>query len=227
MRPAAAAALLLLFCRPGFCQNPVSDIHVEVSAARVTELSCRGRAFEMEFTKSVGQSYRDLGRGMITQDLDPRPFVMGLFGMILMAPLAVLSVPGDLAAAPFRRECGFQLDAQASLVGWAGQQAGGAQVVAQGSNLLVPGVEGISRPAYYVVSSTAAADEQGRFSISIAGRVGRSKDFDVAWMVKGLPSGSLNVHKSGGGFVLSEPEPEFGSGIHIMEPMEIRPERKR
>jgi len=226
MRPAAGALLLLCWV-PASGQAPISDIHVEVASARITDLSCRRRAFEMEFAKSIGQSYRTLGRGMLTSDWDPRPFALGLFGMVIMAPLAVLSAPADLVAAPFRRDCGFQLDAQASLVGWAGARAGGAEVVARGSNLAAPGVEGASKPLYYVVTATAAADEQGRFSISIPGRVGRSSDFDVAWLVKGLPSGTLNVHKGVGVFVLSEPEPEFGSGVHAMEPVEVRPERKR
>lgn len=228
LRPAMAAAALLLSGRPCLGQTPISDIHVQLSSAAVTGLECRGRKFRMELTKSVGQSYRQLSQGMFSKELDPRPIVMGLFGMVLMAPIIVLAVPADLAAGPFRRECSFDFQAQGALMSWAGQQAAGADVAVEGRNLLSPGTEGAAAPVFYVSHSTAASDEQGRFSVSIVGRVGRSRDFEVYWKVKGLSSGAMLLHKGmGGSFTLSEPEPEFGSSLQTMEPVEIRAERKR
>ena len=56
-----------------------------------------------------------------------------------MAPLAVLAVPADLLAAPWRRECDFDLQVEGRLAGWAGSAAaGGERLSVQGRGLVEP-----------------------------------------------------------------------------------------
>ena len=227
MRFRLAAALLCCLCRPCRALGPTSDLRVALSSAQVTELSCRRRDFKMEYTKEVGSTYRNMARWTFVKDPDPRTIVLGLVAMALTTPIMVLAVPADLVAIPFRHECQFEFQAQGGLYGWAGQAAGRSEIIGEGGNLLSPGVEGESRPEYFVSRSSTTSDEHGRFSIALKGRVGRSPEFNLRWLVNSLPSGLMSLRKEGGDFVLSEPEPEFGSSVDIAEPIVIRPERKR
>lgn len=224
MRP--LLALVLLLASPGWAQQPISDIRVVVATAAVSSLECSGRPFEMEWTKTMGRGFKYMGRNMFTQGLDPRPLIGGLVAVLIMAPMMVLAVPADLVAAPFRRQCTFDFQAQGHLARWAGQVTSEQAVAAEGRNALDPGVEGVKAPTWFVSLSSTTTDEQGRFYLALPGRVGRSPDFDIAWAVKNLPSGQMRLRKSFGNFVLSEPEPEFGSPADSMEPLEIVPSTK-
>ncbi|HAH07935.1 MAG TPA: hypothetical protein DCM05_15665 [Elusimicrobia bacterium] len=224
MRPLLAAALLS--ASPAWAQQPISDIRVVIATAAVSSLECSGRPFEMEWTKTVGRSFKYMGRSMISEGLDPRPLIGGLLAVIIMTPMIALAVPADLAAAPFRRQCSFDFQAQGHLARWAGQASGEQAVAAEGRNALDPGTEGIKAPSYYVSLSSTTTDDQGRFRLSLPGHVGRSSDFDLSWAVKGLPSGRMRLSKSFGRFVLSEPEPEFGATVDTLEPIEIIPTTK-
>ena len=227
LRLAIAAALLLGPCRPCRALQPTSDVRVTVTNARVTGLSCRRRAFKMEYTKDVALAYRHLARWTFVSDPDPRTVALGLLAMILTTPVMALAVPSDLVAGAFRRECRFEFQAQGALLGWAGRTAGRSEIVGQGANIISPGVEGESRPDYFVSRSSTTSDEQGRFSIALEGRVGRSPEFELRWLVDSLGSGLMSLRKEGGVFVLSEPEAEFGSSVQTSEAIVIRPQRKR
>lgn len=150
---------------------------------------------------------------------------MGLFGMILLSPLAVLAVPADLIVAPLRRECDFDLLVQGRLAGWAGSAVGGERLVLEGRSLLEPGLEEFSAPRYLLTRSSATADAGGRFALFLAGRVGSSPAFELHWLVDDRSSGLMSLRKHGGRFSLFEPEPEFGAGEQAMGPIEIRPSR--
>ena len=223
MKLSIAAALLLSSC--GICRGvePTSGVRVEVASAGVTGLDCRRRDFQMEYTKGVGRRFRQMASWTFTRDPDPRDFAIGVAALIIMAPLAMLAVPADLLAAPFRRECGFEFHAQGRIVGWAGAAAGPADLVIDGRSLVSPGLEEVEAPVYVLTRSSAAADAQGRFEISVPGRVGRGRDFEVHWLVDKLPAGTMYLRKRGRSFVLSEPESEFGSGMETIEPIVIRP----
>ena len=227
MRPALALALLLAGLPPCQAQTePISDIRVVVGTAAVTGLDCRSRSFDMELTRSVGRGFKTMGRSMITEGLDPRPIIAGFLAIVVMTPMIVLAVPADLVAAPFRRECSFDFRAEGFLARWAGQVTGEQLVAVEGRNALDPGAEEVSAPSWYIARSSTTSDEGGRFSLVLPGHVGRSPDYDLAWTAKGLPSGRMRLSKSFGKFVLSEPEPEFGSSVEPLEPVEIVPEKK-
>ena len=162
--PALAAAALLLCSAAARALDPISDVHVGVSSAAVAELDCRRRPFRMELTRSLGRHYRQMAGEMITEGLDPRPFAMGLFSMVLLTPMTVLAVPVDLAAAPFRRECDFTLRIEGALSQWASQAVPSAAVSAEGRNLLVPARAQNDPPSYFISSSSAVSDAQGRLA---------------------------------------------------------------
>jgi len=225
MRFFIAAAGVLGSWQPCHGILPTSDIRVKVSSASVTGLACRRRNFEMEYAKDVGRRYRHIARMTFTRNPDPRVVAMGLLAMVMMAPVAVLAVPADLAAATFRQECDFNFQARGTLLGWAGATAGQAQLAARGMILVSPGIEDVSQPVYTLSRASATADAQGHFSISVPGRVGRSRDFELQWLVNALPSGTMSLRKRGGTFILSEPEQEFGSAIEDTPPIAIQPQR--
>ncbi|MBI4676573.1 MAG: hypothetical protein HY748_03220 [Elusimicrobia bacterium] len=222
MKLSLAAGLLL--SSYGHCHGQASSgIRVEVSSAAVSGVDCRMRDFQMEYTKAMGLSYRQMAGMTFTKDPDPRDVAMGLAAMIAMAPLTVLAVPADLLSAPFRRECDFGFRAQGRLIGWAGTPTGSVELAIEGRSLVSPGQEGAAEPAYHITRSSAAADAEGRFDISVPGRVGRGRGFEVHWLVGNRPSGAMSLRKRGRSFVLSEPEPEFGTGLETIEPIVIRP----
>jgi len=226
LRLPLAAALLLGSGRAGAQILPISNYQVAVASASVTGLTCRRREFQMEYTKFVGRQYRYMAGGIFNSNPDPRIFAIGLFGMILMVPVAVLAVPGDLLAAPWRRECDFELRTQGKLVGWAGLKASEAAIAAEGRSLVTPGSEDVAEPVYRLSRSSTTTDAQGRFSLAVPGRVGRSSTFLLGWTVDSRPSGVMSLEQRGSIFILSEPEPEFGSSLDAFSPIEIKPEKK-
>ncbi|MCX5795236.1 MAG: hypothetical protein NTY77_07075 [Elusimicrobia bacterium] len=222
-----AAALLLGTPLHGETLLPTSNVRVQVSSAGVTGLDCRRRAFRMEFSRDIGLRYRSVAGQMFNRNVDPYTLVRGFFALILMAPLAVLAPPADLVAAPWRRECGFDLWVQGRLRGWAGSSVADAPLGAEGASMAEAGVEDIVAPRYVLTRATATADGEGRFAVSLPGRVGPSPQFELRWLVDSLPSGKMSLRKRGSRFILSEPEPEFGSSADTMAPLEIQPGRER
>jgi hypothetical protein len=223
-----AAALSSAFIPPCAAQTaPISDLRVVIATAAVTGLDCRSRGFDMEFTRSVGRGFKYMGRGMITEGFDPRPMISGFFAMVVMTPMIILAVPADIIALPFRKQCSFDFHAEGTLARWAGEVTGEHPVAVEGRNALDPGTEGICAPTWFTARSSATTDDAGRFALSVQGHVGRSPDYDMGWTVKDLPSGRMRLSKNFGKFVLSEPEPEFGSPVDTLEPVEIVPVLKR
>ncbi|HAM36557.1 MAG TPA: hypothetical protein DEB40_01080 [Elusimicrobia bacterium] len=218
-----ASCLLSLSWRPCHAILPTSGLRVSISTASVTGLDCRMRDFKMEYAKTMGQSYRQMSAMTFTRNPDPRVFLMGLGGMIVMVPLAVLSVPADLVAAPFRQECAFEFKVGGALVGWAGQPAGQGELSAVGRSLVWPGVEGVSEPVYRMSRSTTNTDADGKFEIALSVWIGRTRTLELRWAVNSLPSGAMSLRKNGGVFILEEPEPAFGSGVETIEPIIIKP----
>lgn len=214
---------LLLFSRGVCLGQPSSGIRVEVSTAGVTGLDCRRRGFQMEYTKGMGRSYKQMAGMTFTRDPDPRHLGMGLGAMIVMAPLTVLAVPADLVAALFRRECVFEFRAQGKLVGWAGKGAGSSTLALEAKSLVSPGKEDVVEPVYEAARASTATDAQGRFDITVPARILRGRKLELGWLVNGLPSGTMTLRKGLGSFVLSEPEFEFGGPAEPMEPIVIRP----
>ncbi|MBI5881883.1 MAG: hypothetical protein HZB91_02085 [Elusimicrobia bacterium] len=218
-----AVAGLLLSCFSLGHGQPSSGIRVEISSAAVTGVDCRMRDFKMEYTKGMGRSYRHMAGMTFTSDPDPRHLATGIGAMIAMVPLTVLAVPADVLSAPLRRECDFRFRAQGQLKGWAGTPARSAELAIEGRALVSPGEEDVSEPVYDIIRSSAVADTEGRFDISVPGRIRLGRDFEVHWFVAGRPSGSMTLRKRFNTFVLSEPESEFGTGIETIEPIVIHP----
>ncbi|MBI5241360.1 MAG: hypothetical protein HY926_12880 [Elusimicrobia bacterium] len=225
MRNAGWLLAALLAAGPARAIEPTSNTRVVVSTAAVTGLECRRRPFRMEWTRDIGLRYRKAAAESFSRDPDLRTVTFGLAAMILMAPLAVLAAPADLVAAPWRRVCEFDVYLEGGLAGWAGSGVGGERLSLQGRSLVEPGVPEYLAPRYLVSGSTATADDAGRFALSLPGRVGRNPVLELGWLVDGRPSGVMTLRKSGGRFVLSEPEPEFGAGEQTMAPLEINPRR--
>lgn len=205
---------------------PVSDVRVRIDTASVSGLACSGRPFGMEYTRSVGRSYRYMAQGVFTRDPDPRSVIMGLLAMVVMIPIVVLSVPADLVAAPFRRQCSFDFRAEATLMRPRGPGEIALPVTLEARNLLDPGVEGVAAPTWFVSIASAAADANGRFAIGLPGKVGRSPEFELGWSVKGLRSGGMRLSRSGKDFLLVEPEEdsEIGASFETPPPLVIKPE---
>ncbi|MBI3547628.1 MAG: hypothetical protein HY078_01110 [Elusimicrobia bacterium] len=230
MRLLAALLLAAAAVRPAGAQTdvmPISDVQVRVSSASVKELDCHMRPFSMEYTRGVGRSYRKISREMIVEGYDPRPIAVGVFAMIVMVPFAILSPLGDLVVAPMRRECDFVVEVQGGLSRWAGQPPESARVAVQTRNVLDPGVQGVAPPVFFSRDLAAAADGNGRFSLSIPGHVGSDANYEMHWAVNGLESGAVVLTKAGGRFVLAEPEAAFGSPVQTLDPIEIIPARKK
>jgi len=221
-------AVLLALPPGGRCQEvePTSGVHIELSSAAVTGLDCRRREFAFEQTVGLARRVKGISHGMVTEGLDPRPLVMGALSILLTSPFFILAAPADLVSGPFRRECTFEARVEGGLAKWAGQTVGETELTAEGRTLLTPGVEGVAAPTFFVSRSSTTSDARSKFSLSIPGKVGRSKDFSILWRVKGLSAGTLVLHKQGGTFILSEPEAEFGSGAYESQPIVIRPEKK-
>lgn len=220
MRALALGVSLALPCGAWAQESAApSGIRPEIRSASVTGLDCRRRAFEMEYTRSALRVFPALTRGMIVEGLDPRPILSGLAAVVLMIPLTALAVPGDLAASPFRRECGFTVRVDGALVEWAGGPAPGTPVEAEGVNLLRPGLEGSEPPRLFRDSASAVAGEGGLFSLSLKGRMARSKQYDLHWRVRGSEAGVWRLRKSGRRFRLYELDAGFGTGIY--EPREF------
>lgn|GEM_PF-5571323 len=222
------ALALALFCaaRPSLAILPSSDMRVAVSSASITELDCKRRPFQMELTRSIGQSYKYMALGTFSHDPDPRAILMGVFAMIVMVPMAVLAVPADLFAAPFRRQCSFDLRMEADLEGWGGRESNAVPVALDARNLLSPGIEGFIAPQYFTAASSASADSQGRFSISIPGKVGRSKYLELGWLINNQTGNLLRLSKSGDEFLLSEEESDIGPLFEPPPPLVIHPAAK-
>lgn len=220
---AIAAALALLPVRAGHAVQPTSSIRVAVVSVGVTGLSCSRRKFKMAYTKNVTARYSHMASGMFTKDLDPRPLALGLAACIILIPMTVLAVPSDLITGPFRRECGFEAHMEAGLVDWTGKTVPGVDVTAEGLNLLRPASPGVSNPIFFRSETRTVSDEDGRFSLSIAGHVGRSPDFAVLWKVKGLPSGGARFRKKGDRFLFEEQPTGLAGSVFPPPPLVIKP----
>jgi hypothetical protein len=177
----------------------------------------------MEFSRDIGLRYRRIAGETFTRNPNPYTLVWGVFALIAMVPMAVLAPPADLLAAPWRRQCGFELRVEGRLRGWAGSAVAGAPVGAEGASVTEDGVGDFVAPRYSLSRGTATADGEGRFVVSLPGRVGPGPQMELRWLVHSLPSGRMSLRKSGRRFILSEPDPEFGSTAETMEPLEIRP----
>ncbi|MFH1725371.1 MAG: hypothetical protein ABII00_12230 [Elusimicrobiota bacterium] len=204
-----------------------SGLRVDISQAQVMELACSRRRFSMEFTKSNAGWFPYMTRKTFHSGIDPQGLVMGIVSTILLVPITVLSVPTDLVAAPFRRECTFKLRMSGALVGWAGTDAPDVPVGAEARNLISKGVPEVSAPAHFSSSAETVSDDTSRFSIELGGYVGKSKDVNISWTVKGQPASQMQLSQKGDHFILHELDPGFGVGIHEMEPMTIIPTKGR
>ena len=203
-----------------------SGVHVSVATAAVQGLDCARRPFAWENTKTVARRYKVVGGQMITEGLDPRPIVMGVFASVLMAPVMVAAVPVDLLAGPFRKTCDFTLRLEGTLDEWAGQKRRDTDYVLEGASLVEPEVENVSKAQWDLFRTTGTSDASGRFAASLPARVGRTKELGLRWRVNDQPAGQMLLQKNGGSFVLSEPDPGFGVGSAEMEPILIAPEKK-
>src|SRR3989339_504811 len=125
MRTAALLLAALAAAAPCRAIEPASNFRIEVASAAVTGLECRRRPFRMEWTRGVGQRYSRTAAEGFARSPDLRTVSLGICAMVLMAPLAVLAVPADLLAAPWRRECDFDLQVEGRLAGWGGGAAAG------------------------------------------------------------------------------------------------------
>lgn len=222
-------ALLLvgLLAAPASAQvEAPSGIHVAVATAAVTGLDCERRPFAWENTKTVARRYKVVGGQMITEGLDPRPIVMGVFASVLMAPVMMAAVPADLLAGPFRKTCAFTLSLEGSLDEWAGQKRRDTGYVLEGASLLEPEVENVSKATWDIFRATGTSDAAGRFAVALPARVGRTRELGLRWRVNEQPAGQMLLQKNGKRFVLSEPDPGFGVGSAEMQPILIEPSLK-
>lgn len=206
--------------------TPTSSIRVAINDARVTDLACSRRSAKFEATGHTARHFPYMYRNTFGGEMDPRQLAVGIFATLLLVPVTVAAVPLDLLAMPFRRECDFTLTVDGKLEEWAGRAMPHLAVGLEGRNLLSKGVEGIRAPQVFRAEAQATADADARFSISIKGHVGGSKEFVVVFSVAGRPANSLTLRKSGGVFLLEEQDPGFGTGVHENETREIRPGKK-
>lgn len=206
--------------------EPPSGVHVNVSSASVTDLSCERRPFAWENTRSVARRYKNVGGQMVTEGWDPRPIAMGLFASVLMAPVMVAAVPADLLSGPFRKTCSFTLAMSGTLNEWAGQKKGNAAILLEGASLIEPEVENVSKAKWDLFKAAAASDGAGDFTVTMPARVGRTKELGLRWRVADQPANQMLLQKKGGRFILSEPDPGFGVGSMEMEPILIEPVTK-
>lgn len=101
--------------------EPTSSVHVQITGARVTGLDCRSRGFNFELTRHSARHFPYMTRATFTRDPDPRSILVGIFSMLLLVPVTVISVPADLIAMPFRKECDFTASFDGTLQEWAGR----------------------------------------------------------------------------------------------------------
>ncbi|TPW17723.1 MAG: hypothetical protein FD126_3587 [Elusimicrobia bacterium] len=223
----SALLLAALLAVPASAQvEAPSGIHVGVSSAAVTGLACERRPFVWENTKTVARRYKVVGGQMITEGLDPRPIVMGVFASVLMAPVMVAAVPADLLSGPFRKTCSFTLRLEGTLDEWAGQKRRDTDYVIEAASLLEPEVENVSKAKWDLFRATGTSDAAGRFAVAIPARIGRTKELGLRWRVNEQPAGQMLLQKNGRSFVLSEPDPGFGVGAAEMQPILIEPDAK-
>lgn len=227
-RAALTALCVLLAAGPAAAQvEPPSSIRVVVSSAQVTDLDCQRRPFNWEMTRATGRWYRYMAGSMITEGLDPRPIAMGIVSAVMLTPVFIAAVPGDLLAAPFRKSCTFTLTLDGKLSEWAGRSAGAAAFEAEAVNLLETEVPQVKKAEWAVFKASTTSDAAGLYHLEIQGQVGKSASLNIAWRVKDQPAGQMLLVKRGKAFVLSEPDPGFGVGAEEMEPLLIAPERRR
>lgn len=222
MRAALLAALLAAPARADMI--PPSGVRVHIESAAVEELRCSRRPFAMESTKAAARGFSRMGDAAGAGD--PRFIVLAVAGTILLVPLTVASVPLDLASAPFRRRCEYRLRIDGRLLEWAGRATPHAEVSVEGKNQLTAGDPELENPLFYVARASATSDGSGRFSLSLDGRTGRSRAFDLAWSIRGRPSLTHRLTKRGGRFVLEELDPGLGTGVYEMAPIVISPKRR-
>jgi hypothetical protein len=226
---------LLIAANPVFAQvppevrsiiAPTSSVHVRIDEARVKDLDCRGRGFKFEMTKHSARHFPYMAKATF-RDTDPRSILVGVFSMILLVPVTVVSVPADLVAIPFRRECDFTLEVDGTLQEWAGRTVPNKPVSLKGRNLIGKGVQGVAPPRVFESKAASTSDANGRFSIALDGHVGGDKTLSVRWGVDSREANSMALTKSGGSFIFSEEDPGFGTGVHENPTREIVPEKKK
>jgi hypothetical protein len=222
-----ALLLAVLAAAPAAAQiEAPSGVHVNVSTATVTAFECVRRPYAWENTRSVARRYKTVGGQMVTEGLDPRPIVMGVFASVLMAPVMVAAVPADLISGPFRKTCSLTLVLSGTLNEWAGQKRANTPLGLEGASLLEPEVENVSKAKWDLFKASTTSDGTGAFSLQLPARIGRTKELGLRWRVNDQPGGQLLLQKKGGKFLLSEPDPGFGVGAAEMEPILIEPEKK-
>ncbi|OIO04361.1 MAG: hypothetical protein AUJ52_15480 [Elusimicrobia bacterium CG1_02_63_36] len=207
--------------------EPTSSVHVQITGARVTGLDCRSRGFNFELTRHSARHFPYMTRATFTRDPDPRSILVGIFSMLLLVPVTVISVPADLIAMPFRKECDFTASFDGTLQEWAGRTVPEKPIALGGRNIIREGVEGVAPPVVFYSSSTTTADANGRFSVELNGHIGKDKELLLQWTVDSRKANTLSLKKGGGTFMLSEEDPGFGTGVHENEPREIQPEKKK
>ena len=207
--------------------KPTSSVHVSIKNAWVNELDCSGRGTAFETTSHSARHFPYMSRTTFSGDVDPRQMLVGIFSMILLVPITVISVPIDLVAMPFRRECDFNLTIEGQLQEWAGRTAQNKPVGILGNNLLRKGIQGVSVPKIFKASGKAMSNDKGIFTISVDGHVGSSKEYHLRFSVNDLVANSLVLRKTGKVFLLEEQDPGFGTGVHENESREIQPEMKK
>ncbi|PCI37126.1 MAG: hypothetical protein COB53_07455 [Elusimicrobia bacterium] len=207
--------------------KPTSSIHVVIREAHVVDLECSRRKSGFETTRHSARHFPYLIHETFGGELDPRQMVTGIFSTMILVPITAVLVPWDLISMPFRRECDFKLTITGQLQEWAGRTSPNKPVGIEGSNLLEPGVEGVAAPQVYNASGNAMSDNQAFFSISIDGHVGKSKEFNIRFLVDGREANSLSLRRTGRLFLLEEQDPGFGTGVHENASREIKPINKK
>ena len=203
--------------------TPPSGARIVIEDAKIDDLACRGRGLAFEAATHSARHFSYMKQSMFNKDIDPQTLVMGIFGTLLLVPLTIAAVPLDLLASPLRRRCEFTLHIDGSLTEWAGGRVPGKVIFLESRNETSPGVPGVAAPEFFTAQSSATADASARFSISIAGRTGRSKSTALFWRIDGQEGSLMSLNKSGGRFVLSEEDAGFGSGVFENEAREIVP----
>ncbi len=204
--------------------TPTSDAHVRLLAARITELNCSRRSSKFEATKHSANHFPYMKRNTFNRGVDPRSMLVGIFSIVMLVPVTIVSVPVDVFSMPFRKECDFELTIDGKLQAWAGRPTPNMPVALEGANLLKKGIEGVSVPKFFRTRGTATSNKESLFSITLKGHVGSSKELMLRFFIDGRKANSLVLRKSGKIFLLAEEDPGFGTGVHTNETLEIVPE---
>lgn len=116
----------------------------------------------------------------------PQGFSLGLAGLALTAPVAVLAVPLDLVAGPFRRRHFVRYQLRARLVGETGSPLPGAEVLAKTAGHRKTIDDSAGQPIF---QSTAAAtsDADGWFELSGDAFFGPNREFSLTLSLKEPP----------------------------------------